>query len=302
MIDHEADRAWLRRVAARVGAPVDAAEPPERRTVGGGDPALNVVDWCAPRPGAPTVLLVHGGRLTARTWDGVCLLLRDTYRCLALDLRGHGDSGWSADRQYRLDDYRDDLARAVDALRLDDFALVGMSLGGIVAVAYAVERPSALGSLTIVDIGPNSAEDGAEVGSRIRAFAGRTSGSRPFEDFVREALVFSPERDEDGLRASLRHALRALPDGRCEWKWDPAQYARARWGRDGVFSRVAEIAVPALVVRGGNSRVLSPQGASRLVASLARGRLVTIEGAGHTVQSDKPRELAAALREFLGSS
>ena len=124
MLDRDPELAGLRRLAGRVGASESAAVPPIRRTITGGDVPLNLVDWGAPRPDARTVLFVHGAQLTARTWDGVCLLLRDTYRCLALDLRGHGDSGWSGERRYGLlnvccfdpDGLRDDHVRILSDL------------------------------------------------------------------------------------------------------------------------------------------------------------------------------------------
>ena len=91
-------------------------------------------------------------------------------------------------------------------------------------------------------------------------------------------------------------------DGSHVWKWDPAPFADGPpFLRDEVWARVGEIACPTLLVRSAESDVLSVEGAAQLVASLRSGTLVTIEGAGHTVQSDKPRELAAVLREFLAA-
>jgi len=301
MLDPDVELAGLRRVAERVGASESAAVPPIRRTVTGGDVPLNLVDWGAPRPDARTVLFVHGARLTARTWDGVCLLLRDTYRCLALDLRGHGDSGWSGERRYGLEDHLGDLTRAAGSLGARDLALVGMSMGGFISAAWAETLPAALGSLVLVDIGPHAPGHVGRPVGRGASLAQRTATARAFEEFVAHALAWSPKRDVENLRNSLRHALRLQPDGSHAWKWDPAQFTGGPpFPRDEVWARAGMIARRTLVVRGAESDVLSVDGAAQLIASLRSGTLVTIEGAGHTVQSDKPRELALALREFLG--
>ena len=302
MLDRDPELAGLRRLAGRVGASESAAVPPIRRTITGGDVPLNLVDWGAQRPDARTVLFVHGAQLTARTWDGVCLLLRDTYRCLALDLRGHGDSGWSGERRYGLEDHLGELTRVALSLGARDLALVGMSMGGFIATAWAESLPEALGTLVLVDIGPHAPGFVREPGRRSASLAQRTASARTLEDFVAHALAWSPKRDADGLRHSLRHALRVRPDGSHAWKWDPAQFTGGPpFLRDEVWARAGEIACRTLVVRGAESDVLSVEGAMQLVASLRSGTLVTIEGAGHTVQSDKPSALAVALREFFAA-
>lgn len=300
MPDRDIELAGLRRIAERVGASERAAVPPIRRTVTGGDVPLNLVDWGAPRPDARTVLFVHGAQLTARTWDGVCLLLRDTYRCVALDLRGHGDSGWSGERRYGLEDHLGDLSRGIESLGVPDLALVGMSMGGFISTAWAETLPAALGALVLVDIGPHAPGHVERPGGRSASLAQRTATARTFDDFVAHALAWSPKRDVENLRNSLRHALRLQPDGSHAWKWDPAQFTGGPpFLRDEVWARAGTIACRTLLVRGARSDVLSVEGAAQLVASLRSGTLVTVEGAGHTVQSDKPRELAAALRDFL---
>src|SRR5262245_13862326 len=98
---------------------------PVQLEVATGEMRLNVLDWGGPSD--TTILLLHGGGLTAHTWDLLCLTLRPNYRCIAPDLRGHGDSAWSAERRYRLDDHRGDVQSLVEYFELDRFVLVGMS-------------------------------------------------------------------------------------------------------------------------------------------------------------------------------
>src|SRR5712671_2493931 len=86
---------------------------------------LHYLDWSG---SGEAVILLHGGALTAHTWDLVALDLSNGFRCIALDLRGHGLSGWSDD--YRIDTSAQDIAALIDHLKLDHVHVVGMSLGG----------------------------------------------------------------------------------------------------------------------------------------------------------------------------
>ena len=108
----------LARIAGRLGiAFTDHAWPRSRifRTAGG--PDIHVVDWGGQGP--PAVLL-HGGSLTAHTWDYVAIALRADFRLVALDMRGHGGSGWSDD--YSIDSYVTDLVAVIDGLEIERHA------------------------------------------------------------------------------------------------------------------------------------------------------------------------------------
>ena len=260
---------------------------------------FHYLDWGT--PGLPPVVFLHGGGLNAHTWDLVCLALRRERHCVALDQRGHGDSEWSPEMDYSIESHVDDLEAFVDALGLDRFVLVGMSLGGVNALAWAGRHSRRLVGLVLVDVGPEIRVDG------VRKIAAFTSDSTPLDSvdhFVERALAFNPRRNRTLLRRSLLHNLRPMPDGRFMWKYDqrhrgkvdPGAYARRR---DLLWSAVDGVECPTLVVRGAESDVFHDEDAERLAARLRQGRWVRIEGAGHTVQGDNPAELLVALRSFL---
>lgn len=96
---------------------------------------FHYLDWG--NDAAPPILFLHGGGLTAHTFDLVCLALQGEHHCLALDQRGHGDSEWSAVMDYETATHAADIAAFVDHLALRHFVLVGMSLGGLNAIKYA---------------------------------------------------------------------------------------------------------------------------------------------------------------------
>ena len=111
-------------------------------------------------------MLLHGYTGHARSWDHFAAGMTDRYRVLALDQRGHGESGWAAADQYGIDDMVQDLRAFVTALGLQRFTLLGLSMGGMVAMHYAGARPAELAALVIVDIGPELVATGA---ARIQA-------------------------------------------------------------------------------------------------------------------------------------
>jgi pimeloyl-ACP methyl ester carboxylesterase len=245
-------------------------------------------------------LFVHGRGLTAHTFDLVCLALGGTFRCLSLDLRGHGDSEWSPTGEYSIDALSEDLAAFADALRLSRLAVVGMSLGGAAALHYAALRPDSVAALAVIDIGPDP-----RPGSRVREFMALPSELDSVEDFVARAKAFNPRRDEDVLRVSLMHNLRRTESGKWAWKWDPRagppDLTHLRQRAELLWADVALVQCPVLVVRGAFSQVLTDERAREFASRLRDGRWTRIEGAGHNVQGDRPKQLAAALRDFLTS-
>ncbi len=261
---------------------------------------FHYLDWGT--AGKRPILFLHGGGLTSHTWDLVCLALRDEYRCLALDQRGHGDSEWSPEMDYSLESHRGDIEAFVDHLRLDGLVLVGMSMGGANALAFAGRSSARLAALVLVDVGPEVRLEGAR---RIREFAMAVPEFDSVDHAVEQALAFNPRRDPRLLRRSLLHNLRRQPNGKWTWKYDrrhrgrldPDEIARRR---EALWAAVPEIACPTLVVRGAQSDVFLDEDAETLARRLPRGEWARIEGAGHTVQGDNPRAFVAELRAFLG--
>jgi esterase len=254
-------------------------------------------------PGAdsPVIVFLHGGALTAHTWDLVCTALRNDYRCIALDQRGHGDSDWSERMDYSREAHCRDIGAFVDALWLGSVVLVGQSMGGLNALTFAARNPSLVSALVLVDVGPEVRAEGTQ---RIVEFVARSTEPRPFEDFLENAVAFNPRRDRRLLRRSLLHNLKELPDGNWTWKYDTRPFRDGRAERTlqdlrAVWADVHAIACPTLVVRGSESDVVTEEQAARFAAELEYGRWETVGGAGHNVQGDNPGGLSSAIRTFL---
>jgi esterase len=265
---------------------------------------LHYLDWGAPGPNARDILFLHGGGLNAHTWDVVCLMLRDRWRCVALDQRGHGDSEWSPGSDYGMASHLRDIEGFAGQIKLRRPVLVGQSMGGINAINYASRHSEEMAALVVVDVGPEIIPAG---GARIRDFIAAPQLNSP-EEFLERAVKFNPLRDPRILRRSLYYNLRQLPNGKWTWKHDTRRageagaddMARAAANRaEELWQAVPRIKCPTLVVRGAKSDVISDEQAERFVRALPNGRFVRVENAGHNVQGDNPAGLLAVLEPFL---
>jgi esterase len=294
---------YLNMAVAIAGVDVAELVLPEDHTVQARSMRLHYLDWGG--PGKETILFLHGAHLTAHTWDLVCLALRPRFRCIALDARGHGDSDWAPEGDYSLDAHVGDVTALVRALELNDFFLVGHSMGGGTAVGYAGQNSRRLKALATVDTGPRYIEDSApRTGhQRMQAFVEGPAELPSIEHFVERAIEFNPKRDRRLLRRSLLYNLRQMPDGTWTWKYDRAGLRQ----RNGAMAErqaklrelVTHIQCPTLVLRGGRSDIFSDEDAERFAAALPNGRWRRVEDAGHTIQGDNPRGLVAELKPFL---
>jgi pimeloyl-ACP methyl ester carboxylesterase len=178
----------LATIADRLGIAVtDLAPPRSQRFRAPGGPNIHVLDWGGQGP--PAVLL-HGGSLTARTWDYVAVALRVDFRLVALDMRGHGASDWAND--YSIESYTSDLMAVIDGLGIKRTHIVGMSLGGTVACEFALRHPDRTESLAMVDVTSRPAFAATE---RMRTFMMDFRGAATVDEVVEMALAVSPRSD-----------------------------------------------------------------------------------------------------------
>ena len=292
-------REHLEATSARAGFSFPGVVLPTSHEFRLGDMGFHYLDWG--NKDKPTIVFLHGGALNAHTWDLVCLALRDDYHCVALDQRGHGDSDWSEDADYTMDAQLGDTLGFVDHLGLDKFILVGMSLGAINSLAFAINHPERLSNLVIIDAGPEMRRPGS---SRIRDFVNGVQDTVTIDAIIAKALEFNPRRDPKILRRSLMHALRQQPDGTWRWKYDTRRFKvldqeKHRAERAALADGLSRITCPTLIVRGGESDVFHEEDGIKLAARLPDGKFVTVPKAGHTVQGDNPKDLVAELRRFL---
>ena len=296
-LSHAEQTAHHRLAAEHAGLEIPAYVLPVHHHDVLGGLRLHSLDWGEAE--RPPVLFLHGGGQTARTWDLVCLALRTEYRCLALDQRGHGDSEWSYAFDYSPEAHAGDFARVLDAFGIERAVVVGMSMGCLNGLRFAIGHPDRVAAFVAVDAGPWVRIEGSH---RIREFVQEANGAHDLDALVERALRFNPRRDPALLRVSLRHNLRVLPDGRLTWKTDrrnPIDMDRMVAWLKALQADVEAIRCPLLVLRGAESDVFLDEHAERFAWAVPYGRWARVEGAGHTIQGDAPAALVRELRGFL---
>jgi len=256
---------------------------------------LHYLDW--PGRGA-TLVLLHGGSLSAHTWDLVALALAGEFRLIALDLRGHGLSDWS--ERYSIPDSVRDVEALVGQLDVEAVQVVGMSLGGNVAAHYAASPRTRARSLLLVDVGPWVDFTATE---NMRGFMGRPIAELSLDELVDRAVSVSTSGGpRDKILYRYLHMTTRLADGSLSFRNDrrhPHDYAHILAKLEELPELAKSMSLPVRIVRGGRSRVLSDEKVARFASCFPNGSWVVIDAAGHNVQEDEPRALASALCAFL---
>ena len=256
--------------------------------------ALHYLEWAGK---GDTILFLHGGALTAHTWDLVALALSDAFRCVALDMRGHGLSDWSTD--YSINEGARDVETLVEHLGVESIHVIGMSLGGNVAAHYAALPTSRAKTLTMIDVGP-----WVDFGSTLsmRDFMKQPIGHLTLEQLVDSALQVSASDGRDKILYRYMHMTHTLADGSLAWRYDgrtPRDFPHVLAKLDELAALAPAMRCRALIVRGGKSRVLTDDKASRFAALFQQGCWTLVAEAGHNIQEDRPQELATLIRGFL---
>jgi pimeloyl-ACP methyl ester carboxylesterase len=273
---------------------------------------LHFVDWGNPQK--PPLLLVHGGRDHARSWDWVARALRDDYHVIAPDLRGHGDSEWARGGHYMIQEFVLDIAQLLNALDLGPVTLVGHSLGGVVVTNYTSVYPDRVHKLVNIEgLGPppellegHLSRPAWERTSRwidqVREFSSkRPKHYRSIADAaqrMRDANSFLSAEQAEHLTI---HGVARNEDGSFSWKFD--NYVRlfypqrhdieemhAMWGR---------ITCPTLLILGEQSNFGNPMEDGRFDA-FENAQFENVANAGHWVHHDQLDHFVSLLRNFLG--
>jgi pimeloyl-ACP methyl ester carboxylesterase len=272
---------------------------------------LHYLDWG--NAGAPPLILLHGGRDHAHSWDDIARAFRARYHVIAPDLRGHGDSAWSASGHYPMASYVYDLAQLIHSQALAPVSVVAHSLGGNIALRFAGVFPEQVGRLVEIEgmgPGPRSAAERAAKPAHERlaewiAQSRAQSSEVPWRyPSVEAALKRMQEANTHLSEAMARHltehAVNQNEDGTFCWKFDP--YVRV-WPpvdltREEIAGLWGRIACPTLLVYGRESWATSPAKDGRL-AYFRDARVLEVEGAGHWVHHDRQALFIDAVREFL---
>lgn len=285
----------------------------ERRQVPVSD-GLDVSAICWGR-GDPELVLLHGGAQNAHTWDTVALALGRPL--VAIDLPGHGHSDWRPHHDYGPSTLADEVAVAVRALAPNAAAVVGMSLGGLTALCLAAQHPDLVRRLGIVDVTPGTDHAKAEP---IVNFVRGPQYFDSFDDILARTIEHNPGRSERSLRRGVLHNARELPDGRWTWRYDvmrdwrmdtaesaaetaeqAPEHGEAPAGPDfgSLWEKVDAVTVPITLWLGGAWSVVGEEDVAEFRRRQPTVEVITVDGAGHSIQGDRPLELARLIEDLL---
>ena len=260
-------------------------------------------------PQARAVVFLHGGGQTRRSWaKAAAAVAKRGWQAVTIDLRGHGESDWSDEGDYRVVSFAADVREVLRTLPPRP-VLVGASLGGFTSMLLEGElAPGTVSAVVLVDIVPNMEQSGA---NRIHAFmADRVeSGFGSLEEVADAIAEYNPHRprpsDLDGLTTNLRRR-----GDRWYWHWDPQFISgtapfppfevtdadRMHAAVDAILSS----GVPMLLIRGQVSDLVSQERADEFLARFPQVEFTDVRGAGHMVAGDRNDIFAEAVLDFLG--
>jgi pimeloyl-ACP methyl ester carboxylesterase len=257
----------------------------------------------------PPLLLVHGGRDHARSWDFVAEAMLDRYSVYCPDLRGHGDSDWAIGGSYPLPNYVADLARLVETIDRGPVQIVGHSLGGRIVLDYAATVPENIAKLVCIEGFGRLARVLLTPPERLRNYVKDTGEMPRHQPLVYADLDAAMKRmAEANTRLSprmvehlTRHAAQPGPDGGLVWKFD--NYVRVpnayEWSIEDAKQIWAGITAPSVVVGGADSWWMNTPNREELQAAIPNSRVEIFENAGHWVHHDRFDAFVAMLRGFF---
>jgi esterase len=256
---------------------------------------LHVLETGEASAGRPAIILLHGIARHAHTFDHIARDFARSYRVLAVDMRGHGESAWSQQGAYLVQDYVKDLEGLVDELRLTRVTLLGNSTGGRVAQVYAGLHSDRVAKLVVEDVGPERPQNIAD------AFARRVeqekNGWASEDELVAQLVTQNRRTPEPLLRTYAHFGLKRRDDGRLIWKRDPNLVKG--FVETELWDSVRKITAPTLYVIGGGSRIVPPETQQKLKDTLPNVRIVVMPGLGHYPDEEDTGGFMKIVTQFL---
>ncbi len=239
------------------------------------------------------ILFIHGLTWDHTLWDHQVAALKDTYRCIAVDLIGHGQTP-DVDHEYSFFDLADYMAALLHAIGIPAAHVAGLSMGGMTAMPMALEHPHSVLSLALLDTDAQ-----AESPEKVAAYgqlaqAAQAVGWGPVAEPVASILFGAPYLSDPDRKAAV---IAKLVSNNVEAVGGRA--LRTVSNRAGIVDRIGAISAPTTVIVGELDTATPPDRAEAMAAAIPRAALVVIPGAGHHAPLENPDAVTAALREHL---
>jgi len=272
---------------------VQAPQPVDRFVTVSGM-RIHYLDWGSPEK--PPLIMVHGIGRVAHTFDHIAPHFASKYHVMAIDMRGHGDSGWDPMGAYLVEDYVKDIEGLADQLRLRNIVIWGNSTGGRVAQVFAGLHPDVVAAVISEDVGPERPSQLADNVARQLKQEDAT-GWATEEELLIQLKSSYPRTSEEILRSYSHYGTKKRADGRVIWKRDPA--IANGFVPTELWRFVRQIKPPIIYILGGRSTVVPAATQEELKKALPQAEIAIIPGAGHYPSEESPAEFLAVVDKFL---
>ncbi len=253
---------------------------------------IHVQDWGG--TGTP-MLLLHGLGAHTHWWDPVIPALKGSFRIVAMDLRGHGESNWTEPPRYTVPNYTWDIEHVRRHFGWNSFLLAGHSLGARVCVHYARNHHGRVKRLLLLDFlaAIRQAEDNKyerKMKRRQPTYANQERMIRNFHLQPAGTLASRATLDSIG-----ENSVRQLENGRWTWKFDWRAFYMEY---PPIWEELAGLELPILVLRGEKSAVMPRSAYDKVLDAIPNARGIEIRGAYHHITLDSPMSVARHMLEF----
>jgi esterase len=239
----------------------------------------------------PPVVLLHGLFGAARNFGAIQRALAANFRVVALDMRNHGDSPHGPDMRYPTQ--AADVHETLQSLGIGKAAVIGHSMGGKAAMAFALRQPDAVGRLLVADIAPVNYQHGNDaIAAAMAAIPLIPTLTRRDADAALEAAV--PRAD---IRAFLLQNLRFGADP--HWRIGLPEITAAIPGLEGWVDVPGSYSGASVFVTGAQSGYVLPEHRPIIRSLFPNARFVAIKNAGHWVHADNPAGFLSVVEAFL---
>jgi pimeloyl-ACP methyl ester carboxylesterase len=244
------------------------------------------------RGGTP-LLIVHGLQYFSWDWLGVAQALGDKREVLCMDMRGFGDSDWSAQKDYTVPSMAQDIVNVLDHAGWKRAVLIGHSMGGRSTTYVAAKHPARISGLALIDYTPENAPAGAK---RTTELVGNTPDVFPSLEAARQYL--GPKKPPERYVHYLKNlSVKRDPYFRDQFKKLLAGGERPKLGVD-MWQLLGEVRCPVLSVRGKRSDMYAPETVAKMKAANPRLQVVEVD-AGHDIAGENEAALLQELKKWI---
>lgn len=242
-----------------------------------------------------TVVLLHGYPFNRSMWREQVEALKESYRVIAPDLRGHGETTVT-DEPATMEEMARDVAALLDELGIERVALCGLSMGGYVTLAFYRRFPLRARALVLADTRPQADTEEARRKREEQAGQILKEGMQAIaDDFLKKVLTAATLAEKPEMTARVREMiLQTDPQG-------AASALRGMAARPDRTALLEEVLAPTLILVGSEDEITPPADSELMRREIRGSRLKVLEGASHLSNLERPAEFNRALLDFLGA-